>query len=322
MKKFTSLFLIFAFVLCAFSACGNAASSTVSGANGDKLTIGLIQLVEHPSLDEIRTAFETELASLGVNAEIKYQNAQGDMANITTICNQFVGDNVDLIVAITTPAAQGAATAVDGTDIPVIFSAVTDPVAAELVADLAKPNGNVTGTSDAIPTQKIFELADELTPGVTSYGFIYNLSEVNSVSVIAQAKAYLDAKGIAYEEATVTTAADVKTAAETLIGKKVGAIFSPIDNTVASAMPALADAAITAKVPVYVAADSMVADGGLATVGINYTNLGKQTAQMAADVLNGKAIADMPVQVLNEYSVTVNPETAAACGIDVSKYTK
>ena len=315
MKKLAALALSAVFALGALTACGGSSSSgsvpaaasasgsvSVSGASLKEVNIGLIQLMEHASLDEIR-------------------NAQGDTSTINTICQQFVGNKVDAIVAIATPAAQGAATAVAGTDIPVIFSAVTDPAAAGLVENLEAPEGNITGTSDAIPVEKIFELAAELTPDAESFGLIYNTGEVNSVSVIDETKAYLDAQGISYTEASVASTGDVQTAAQTLLSK-CDAIFAPIDNTVASAMGVLADEAIKAGKPVYVAADSMVNDGGLATVGVNYTNLGTQTADMLLKVLTGTPVCEVPVEVLKENAVVVNEETAAAIGVDVSKYAR
>ena len=181
MKKLAALALSAVFALGALTACGGSSSSgsvpaaasasgsgSVSGASLKEVNIGLIQLMEHASLDEIRTAIEAGLeakgAEYGVKVNVDYQNAQGDTSTINTICQQFVGNKVDAIVAIATPAAQGAATAVAGTDIPVIFSAVTDPAAAGLVENLEAPEGNITGTSDAIPVEKIFELAAELTP--------------------------------------------------------------------------------------------------------------------------------------------------------------
>lgn len=279
-------------------------------------------MMEHPSLDEIREAILSELTAQGFDTskiDIDYQNGQGDMGTLNSISQKFVGDDVDLIIAIATPAAQAAAAAT--TDIPIIFSAVTDPISAGLVGSLEQPDRNCTGTSDAIPTNQIFTLADELTPGITTYGFLYNQGESNSVSVISNAKAALDAKGINYIETCVVTSGEVTSAAQSLLGK-VDAIFCPIDNTVAYAMPNLAQIAIDANLPVYVAADSMVNDGGLATVGVNYTQLGVQTAQMAIEVLSGKPVSDVPVQVLTRYSTVVNQETAAALGVDVSKYTK
>lgn len=348
LKKFTAFALSAVFALGAFAACAGDSSSagpapaasapdasvsdasapgTPVSAAGDvrEVTVGLIQLMEHPSLDEIRAAIEARIeekaAENGLSVKIDYQNGQGDPSTINTICQQFVGDQVDAIVAIATPAAQGAATAADGTDIPIIFSAVTDPVAAGLVENLDAPEGNITGTSDAIPVDKIFALAEELTPDVKSFGLLYNPGEDNSVSVIADVKAYLDGKQIPYVEAGVSSTGDVQTAAQSLLSQ-CDAVFSPIDNTVASAMGVLADAAIKAKKPVYVAADSMVHDGGLATVGVNYTNLGTQTADMLLKVLSGTPVSEVPVEVLRDNAVVVNPETADAIGVDVSKYTE
>lgn len=335
MKKMLGFVLAAAMMLSAFTACGAPASSGSSSASSSasdsgsvsaaakEVTVGLIQLMEHPSLDEIRTAIEAELnakaAENGLAITIDYKNGQGDPSTINSICQQFVSDKVSAIVAIATPAAQGAATAAAGTDIPVIFSAVTDPVEAGLVENLNAPEGNITGTSDDIPVEKIFDLAAELTPSVKSFGLLYNAGEDNSVSVIAKTKAYLESKGISYTEATVASTGDVQTAAQSLLST-CDAVFSPIDNTVASAMGVLANEAIQAKKPVYVAADSMVHDGGLATVGVNYTNLGTQTADMLLKALTGTPISEIPVEVLKDNAVVVNTETAEAIGVDVSKY--
>lgn len=339
MKKIFAVLLTLTLLCASFAACGNttsappaastpAAASTASvastpAADAGSYTVGLIQLTEHPSLDEIAAAIQAQLSAQaterGITIDVDLQNAQGDTSTINTICQQFVASDVDLIIAIATPAAQGAAAAIDGTDIPLIFSAVTDPVAAELVDSIEAPGGNITGTSDAIPVEKIFALAAELTPDVKSFGLLYNTSEVNSVSVIEETKAYLDAQGISYTEGAVTTTADVQISAANLFAS-CDAVFSPIDNTVASAMAVVADEAIKAGKPMYVAADSMVADGGLATVGVNYTNLGTQTADMALKVLDGTSPADIPVEVLKDNSVVVNTETAEAINVDVSKY--
>ena len=331
MKKLFALLLAVTMTL-ALGACssGNTPSSPAGSPapsapdpGAKKVTVGIIQLMEHPSLDEIRGAITARLAEKaaenGLAVEVSYQNGQGDTTTINTICQQFVASKVDVIVAIATPAAQGAAAAAQSSGIPVVFSAVTDPVAAGLVESLEAPGGSVTGTSDAIPVEKIFALADELTPGVGSYGLIYNTSEDNSLSVIAQVKAYLDGKQIPYTDGAITSSADVQTSARNLL-TKCDAIFAPIDNTVASAMGVLADEAIQAKKPVYVAADSMVADGGLATVGVNYTNLGSQTADMVLKILTGTPAGEIPVEVLRDNAVVINGNTAAAIGVDVSKY--
>lgn len=306
------------FVLCAVLLLGLLAGC--GGKSGAK-KVGIIQLVEHPSLDEICAAVTSGLekgaAAAGMELAIDVQNAQGDKTLINSICEKFVGDGVDLIIAIATPAAQGAAAAT--ADIPIIFSAVTDPVGAKLVQSMDAPGGNCSGTSDSIPVQRIFELAAELTPNVKNFGLLYCTSEDNSASVISEVKAYLDENGCTYEEATVTNVSEVQQATEALLDQCEG-IFVPIDNTVASAMSVVADLAKQAKKPVYVAADSLVHDGGLASAGVNYTQLGAQTAEMALQVLQGADVSAMPVQLLTDVNVVVNPETAEAVGVDVSAY--
>lgn len=286
-----------------------------STAPTSKLKVGIMQFVDHPSLNEIQTAFTTELAALGYDeskVEITLQNGQGDFSNLNSIAQKFVGEKMDLIVAIATPSAQAAAAATTTT--PILFSAVTDPVAAGLVADLNAPGGNITGTSDSIPVESIFKLAARLTPNVKKFGFIYNSGEVNSQSVIADAKAYCDANGLTYTQGTVTNSSEVQQTGLQLLSE-CDALFAPIDNTVASAMPNLAAIATEQKKPVYVAADSMVADGGLATVGINYTNLGKETAAMAKEILDGKKPAEVPVRTLSEFAEVINDEQMKALGI-------
>ena len=316
MKKLISVITGILLVL-SFSACSGREATPSQVVPEKKIKIGLVQMMEHPSLDEIREAVLSQLVAEGFDDQkvtIDYQNGQGDMGILNSIAQKFVGDGVDLIIAIATPSAQAAAAATQ--DIPIIFSAVTDPVSAGLVGSLEKPDRNCTGTSDAIPTAQIFALAEELTPGIKTYGLLYNQGESNSVSVIKDAKAVLDAAGLHYIETSVVNSGEVTSAAQSLIGK-VDAIFCPIDNTVAYAMPNLAQIAIDAKLPVYVAADSMVKDGGLATVGVNYTQLGVQTAQMAVEVLSGKPVSEVPVQVLNQYSTVINPDTASALGVSV-----
>ena len=326
MKKLFASLLSATLALSLLAGCGSSgegssaapasqaapASSQAAGAapaDGEKLQVGIVQIMEHPSLDQIRTSFLEEMERLGYGedkVDYDYQTASSDASLLNSICQKFAGDGKDLIVAIATPAAQSMAAATS--DIPILFSAITDPVYAGLVQSLDAPGGNITGTSDAIPVESIFQLADELTPGIQSYGLLYNAGESNSQSVIAQVKEYLDSKSIAYTEATVTNSSEVQQAALNLV-TQCDAIFSPIDNTVASAMPALAT----------VAADSMVNDGGLATVGISYTNLGKETAEMAVEILEGGDPATIPVRTLSEFSRVINPDTAAALGITVTE---
>lgn len=288
-------------------------------AAGDLPTIGVIQLMEHTSLNIIYNSFIEELEALGygdkIGANIDFKNAQGDMANITSIVQTFEGSKPDIVVAITTPVAQGAMSLAK--DTPVIFSAVTDPISAGVVTDLETTDKGMTGTSDAIQVEKILDLALEITPDIKSLGYIYNPGEDNSVSNLEKVKAYLADKGIVLEEASISTSADLQTAASALV-EKVDAIFVANDNTVASAMPALMQVANAAKVPVYVGADSMVMDGGFATVGIDYTDLGKETARMVVEVLNGKSVSEIPVKVFkDDLYIYINQKTLAELGIEL-----
>lgn len=334
MKKFTVLLASVLVSLSVLTGCGgNSASSSAAQSasassqetaaeTGETLKVGLVQLVEHYSLNQIRDSFMDEMDALGYTedqVEIEYANASGDQSNLNSICQKFAGDEKDLIVAIATPTAQAAAAA--ASNIPLVFSAVTDPVSAKLVTDLDAPEGLITGTSDAIPVDQVFTLMKQLTPDVETVGFIYNLGEVNSVSVIETAKQYCDEIGLNYVEATVTNSSEVQQAAQSLAGK-CDAFYTPIDNTVASAMAAYAEVAKQAKLPIYTGADSMVIDGGFATVGIDYTLLGKQTAQMAAKILSGTPVKEIPIETLSDFSTIINKTTAKTIGVEISEELK
>lgn len=300
-------------VMAGFTGCGD------KSAKSDKvIKIGLVQLVEHTSLDQIRESIIDELEEEGYvdgeNIEIDYQNAQNEQSNLKTICQGFVADDVDLIISITTPATQVAMS--ETSDIPIVFSAVTDPVASEVVKDLDNPGGNVTGTSDAISVDQIMELAEEATPGYKTIGALYNSSETNSVSVVDELKAYAKEKGYKIEDAAITSANEIQPAAQSL-AKKCDIVFSPIDNTVASSIATANDVFIKNKIPFYVAADSMVKDGALATCGINYEDLGKETAKMAVEIIKGGDPAKMPVKTMTDCDVYINSDTAKSLGITI-----
>ena len=297
------------------SSSGNGDGNS-SRDSGNVIEIGIVQIVEHPSLNTIREAFISHLAENGYvdgkNIRIDYQNAQNEQTNLNTICQKFKSDKKDLVIAIATPSAMAAAGVL--TDIPVLFSACTDPVGSGLVTSLEKPGGNVTGTSDAVSASKIMELAKRITPGIKTIGALYNSSESNSIAVINELKEYAAENGMEVIEGTVTNTSEVQQVTQSL-ASKVDAIFSPIDNTIAAAMPIVSQVAENAKVPVYVGADSMVADGGLATYGINYIELGKETADMAIEILNGGNPGEMPVRTISEVEIYVNKKTADAIGI-------
>jgi len=315
MKKFLKTIttaLITVSLLAVMAGCG-------AGSSGNKtVEIGIVQIMEHPSLNTISESFIKQLAEKGYkdgeNIRIDYKDAQGEQTNLNTICQKFKSDKKDLIVAIATPSAMAAAGVT--TEIPVLFSACTDPIGSGLVASLEKPGGNVTGTSDAVSASEIMKLAKRITPEIKTIGALYNSSESNSISVINDLKAYAAENGMEVVEGTVTNTSEVQQTTQSLAAK-VDAIFIPIDNTVASAMPIVTQVAENAKIPVYVGADSMVADGGLATYGINYVRLGQETADMAVEILNGKKPGDIPVRTITDFEIYVNKKTAEAIGIEI-----
>lgn len=295
------------------TGCGGS-----GGSDDETVKIGLVQLVEHTSLDQIRESIIAQLEEDGYvdgdNIVIDYKNAQNEQSNLKTICQGFVADNVDIIVAITTPAAQVAMGETD--EIPIVFSAVTDPVAAEVVADMEKPGGNVTGTSDAISVDKIMGLAQEITPGFKTIGALYNSSETNSVSAIEALKEYAEANDLKVEESAITSANEIQPAAQNL-AKKCDIVFSPTDNTVASAIATANQVFTEAKVPFYVGADSMVKDGAFATYGVDYEYLGQETAKMIIEIINGADPAEMPVRTMDEMAIYINSQTAESMGLKI-----
>ncbi|RCX17199.1 putative ABC transport system substrate-binding protein [Anaerobacterium chartisolvens] len=300
------------------SACSTGVKQMSSDTGKDMKKIGIVQIVEHPALNTIRETVIKRLEEKGykdgVNITIDYQNAQSDQTNLKTISQKFVGSKYDLIIAIAAPSAQ--AVAGETSEIPIVFSACTDPISAGLVEDLNKPGKNVTGTSDVISVAKNMELAKRITPQMKTVGFLYNSSETSSQLVIKELKAYAKDNGINVVEATVTSTSEVQQAAQSLVDK-ADAIFSTTDNTIASSMPVVSQVAVKAKKPLYVGADSMVKDGGLAGCGVNYIVLGQETADMVVDIFNGKRPGDMPVRVMKEMNTYINKDIASAIGVTI-----
>ena len=264
--------------------------------------IGVIQLMEHTSLNMIYDSFKEELEALGYqdggNCTIVFKNAQGEQSNIGSIVSSFQSEKLDVVVAIATPTAQSAAKLAETT--PVIFSAVTDPITSGLTSSLEHPNQNITGTSDEVAVAQILDLK--------TLGMIYNVGEVNSQTNIAKAKEAAEKRGLTVIEAPVANTSEVAQATQVL-SEKCDALFSPNDNTVATAMSTVTQITRSAGIPVYVGADSMVMDGGTATIGINYVELGKETARMVDQVLKGTDVSAIPVKVFNEnLSVYVNTD--------------
>lgn len=301
MKQLLKLFAVSMLAVTSLTGCGNQ-------KNEDVKEVAIIQYVEHTSLDTIKKAFDDEMAELGYkegeNIHYTFKNAQGDMNTAPSIIQGFQSDKKDCVVAIATPVAQSAA--VMAKDTPVIFAAVTDPVSAGLTSSLEKPDQNITGTSDEIQVEQILEKALEVNPNMKTLGVLYNKGEVNSVTNINKAKAFCKQHNINVVEGTVTGVNEVQSAIDVLTSK-CDAVFAPNDNMIASAMDIVGPTCMKTKVPLYVGADSMVQDGGFLSVGINYEELGRETARMVDQVLKGKDVKDIPVKVFKDnLSIYVN----------------
>ena len=315
-KKFMTVLMILVLSMAMMTGCGSNDQGEVP--QGETFKVGILQLMEHPSLNTIRESIIAGLADEGYtdgeNLEIDYKNGQNDMTNMKTIAQAFVADKCDVIVAIATPAAQAVLS--ETTEIPIIFAAVTDPVDAELVDSLENPGGNVSGTSDEVSAEAIMELAQQITPGFKTIGALYSAGEDNSDSVVKGLKEYAAANGYEVVESTVTNTSEVQQAAQYL-ADKVDVVYSPIDNTVASSMAVATEIFNNAKIPFYVSADSMVQDGGLATYGIDYTVLGKETGKMVAQIFGGADVSKMAVVKMSDMNIYVNTKTADAIGVEI-----
>ena len=332
MKKFVAV-MTAAAMLTSLSACGasastasSAAESTASSAAADSTTgssadattykVAIVQQLDHASLDEIRTAIEAELdakaAEKGITIEYKDFNGQNDATTLNQIGTQVVSDGYDAVIPIATLAAQCMATACESTKTPVIYAAISDPAAADLT-DI----DYVTGTSDALNTQSIMDMIFAVQPEAKTIGLLYSNSEANSTTPIAEAKAYLDAKGIAYVEKTGNTNDEIMTAASSMVGQ-VDAVFTPTDNVVMAAAAAVSETLTKGGIPFYTGADSFVTAGAFATCGVNYTELGTYTADMALDILETGTVPEY--HVMDGGIITVNTETAAALDLDYSAF--
>ena len=282
-------------------------------------TIGIMQIVEHPALDASRTGFVERLAELGFeegkNVEFKVRNAQGDMAIAQSIAGNFVSEDVDMILAIATPTAQAAAKATDS--IPIVITAVTDPVAAGLIDAIENPGTNVTGTSDLTPVAKQLELLKRIVPEAERVGVVYNAGETNSVVQVEIARRTAEELGLQLVEVTVSSSSGVYEAAQSLAGR-VDAIYVPTDNTVVSALESVIKVGEDLKIPIVVGEIDGVRRGALATIGIDYHTLGKQTADIAAKILKGeRKPKDIPIEYLETVQVAVNLVAAEKMGVVV-----
>jgi putative ABC transport system substrate-binding protein len=290
------------------------------GAKEDgKVTVGIGQFADHGSLDNCREGFLAGLAEAGYvegeNLEVLLENAQADTGTAGQIATNFVSNKVDLICAIATPMAQSAFGAAKDTDIPVIFTAVTDPILAELAMADGTPNGNTTGTSDKLPVEKQLEMIRQVLPEAKTIGIMYSTSEVNSVSAIEEYKAAAGSYGFEIVESGISTAADIPLAADNLLGK-VDCINNLTDNTVVSSLPVILEKAAAKNIPVFGSEVEQVKIGCLATVGLDYYDLGMQTGAIAAQILKGeKKASEINFEVIEEASFYGNTAVAGNLGI-------
>ena len=315
MKKLICVILSIVMIL-SLTACASSESKPQQSGTQTEFTVAIVQQLDHSSLDEIREAIKAQLTTLAeptnYTITIEEYNGQNDASMLNQIGTQVVSDGVDMIIPIATLAAQSMVTAADGTDIPIVYAAISDPEGAGLTGI-----PTVTGVSDALNTNFIMDMMFAADPAIQTVGLLYSNSEINSEAPIRDAKAYLDAKGIAYVEKTGNTANEVIAAASDLIGR-VDAVFTPTDNVVMATEAAVAELLNEAGIPHYTGADSFVLSGAFTTCGVNYTELGTKTADIAFDILLGGEIGDF--HVMEGGIITVNTETAAACGIDYAVF--
>ena len=312
MKKLVSLVLA-AMMLLSLCAFANAEETTY--------TIGICNYVDDASLNQIVANVEAELEAIGeangVTFVIEYDNCNADANLMAQIIANFIADDVDLMVGVATPVAMAMQSATAENQIPVVFAAVSDPLSAGLVNSLEAPGANITGTSDYLDTNAVLNLIFAADPEAETIGLLYDLGQDSSATPIADAKAYLDEKGVAYIEATGTNTSEIQIAAQSLIADGVDAVFTPTDNTVMAAEMSIYMDLAEAGIPHYTGADSFALNGAFLGYGVDYANLGVVTADMAAEILlNGADPATLAVATFDNGTATVNTETAALLGVD------
>lgn len=308
-------------------------ADTSAGRTEKAYKVGIVQYVDDASLNQIVAAVQAELdkktEETGIFFDYKNYtyNGQADATTMNQIAADLIASDVDLIIPVATPVAMVMQNATaenprkDGSLIPVVFSAVSDPAGAGLVASMDAPGSNITGTSDALNTEAVFDLMLAADPDIQTVGLLYDKSQDSSTAAIAAAKAYCEEKGINVVEKTGTNNGEISLAADALISSGAEAVFTPTDNNVMTAELAIYEKFIDASVPHYCGADSFALNGAFMGYGVNYVELGTATADMAVDILaNGKDPASMAVQTMDNGIATVNTETAEAIGLDYSMF--
>jgi len=301
------------------AGCGKSATDSNSGSTASAVkNIGVVQLVQHDALDASNKGFVDGLKEKGFeegkNIKIEQQNAQGEQANAQTIAKQFADAKKDLIFAIATPAVQAAYNSTK--DIPIIFTAVTDPVKAEVAKDWKSSGTNVTGTSDKVPVDKQIELLKQLLPNAKTVGVIYNTSETNSVIQVDELKAAAQKQGLAVKEVGVTNVNEINQNLASALGE-IDVLYTPTDNTVASGYALVGKLCLDKNIPIIGAEEAVVTKGGLASIGIDYYQLGKEAGYKAAEVLNGKKPSEVEISTLSKMSFTINTDVAKKLNIKI-----
>ena len=303
------------------SSVSSEKSTASEKSSGASYTIGICNYVDDASLNQIVENINARLAEIeseqGITIEVKYDNCNADANVMNQIIANFAADNVDLMVGVATPVAMAMQSATEDSKTPVVFAAVSDPVGAGLVASLEEPGSNVTGSSDNLDTNSVMNLIFAQNPDAKKIGLLYDVGQDSSTAAIEHAKAYLDDKGVEYVERTATTAEEVALAAQALVSDGVDAVFTPTDNTIMKAELAIYETFADAGIPHYTGADSFALNGAFLGYGVDYANLGRETADMIASILTeGKDPATIPVITFDNGTATVNTEICEKLGLD------
>lgn len=303
------------------SSVSSEKSTASEKSSGASYTIGICNYVDDASLNQIVENINARLAEIeseqGITIEVKYDNCNADANVMNQIIANFAADNVDLMVGVATPVAMAMQSATEDSKTPVVFAAVSDPVGAGLVASLEEPGSNVTGSSDNLDTNSVMNLIFAQNPDAKKIGLLYDVGQDSSTAAIEHAKAYLDDKGVEYVERTATTAEEVALAAQALVSDGVDAVFTPTDNTIMKAELAIYETFADAGIPHYTGADSFALNGAFLGYGVDYANLGRETADMIASILTeGKDPAATPVITFDNGTATVNTEICEKLGLD------
>ena len=318
------------------AAATDAAGSETSKENADAdsadkkdFKVGIVLFMDHPSLNQIKDNVASELDKLSGDMGVTFNyadytfNGQGDATVLNQIASELISDEVDVIIPIATPAAQVVQAAVEDKGIPVVFSAVSDPVTAKLVSSMETPGSNITGTSDALNTNAIMDLMFAVNPETDYVGLLYSNSEDASKQPIEDAKKYLDDKGIKYIEKTGTKTDEIQAAADALVAEGVDAVFTPTDNTIQQAELGIYEKFRDAKIAHYAGADSFALNGAFMGYGVDYSYLGVATADMVADILvNGSDVATTSVQTFDNGIATINTDTCEVLGLNLDDVKK